>query len=407
MRDFWIQIACVLSMLTAPVTAQQPVRTNPPVPSAEVSFVYMINCGGEFVRLQLPSSDVAAQWDLSRTNTALLPTGNLQGCVVSNAHFDSANSVVYGFVPRELRPALDGTRHYRLAALRLPAFEQLGFADLPAALNTPPALLVTPDGSRILISYHEPPKTLAGDAAGVGVVETYSGSLQKVRTLRSDTDPGAYASAAFSERALFGPDGAIYDGYARIRLTSNGFVREKLDPLAAIPEPQRTRVRQQHPSEPALPNEYGPTASGRAIVVLGDVAPRMNAAFIVDLASSQLLATLQVPADALIDLAPKGDIVLLEKAGVKKVGPRSESRIFKTGDLLVYRVDSPGTPREIQNALLAGFESRVACYQPNGELLLYTANRRLYQIGVAKASVEVVKSLFAPYEPTFCTFAQH
>src|SRR5438045_1540714 len=156
--------------------------------------------------------------------------------------YDTVHRLLYGVFPKTAEDLED---NYRIVVLQLPLMEVEATLDLPPQPGGPPSILLTPDGSRLLVNLSNTIAEDAGHSRIVSTIDIYeTRTLRKLTTMRETVDEKDYSTArvplntAFSDSAYFAADGnTIYDQREKIMLNyEQGMRKEKIDLLRPLTE---------------------------------------------------------------------------------------------------------------------------------------------------------------------------
>jgi len=183
--------------------------------SGDWRYAYFFSGRGEFAKVEVATNRVVARGSLLEVKEAhhLFPeffreTGIGVDC------YDRNTGRLYVVGPEEAFLSRDqdgrGTVRYRVIIFELSTLRLIGHVRLAEPVYIGPNLLLTPDGSRLLISYEV---VSDDDKHWVFVKEVFdTKSLERVelkreRVAREPYDPEALAKAHFSAKARFAADG--------------------------------------------------------------------------------------------------------------------------------------------------------------------------------------------------------
>lgn len=387
--------------------------------STHAKFVYFFNCGGDFLKIDLRTRQVVSQWAFSRLAgvAELVPSGRIDGCFLLGARYDAKTLRLYGVFPKNSNVGEDGTRDYQIIVLRLPQLDILGAIDFPA-LQYPPAIVVSPDGARLLVAYRDfSSQKETADNTIVSVVAVYDARrLEKIRVVRENTGKddylaGAVINASFSPAAYYGSNTeTLYDKDAQIIIKNDRFLKQRLNRFQVLTEAQKReleRFRQVDPlsGQQFLPIHYADSHSGNALLFVGTPPMAEGRIIVVDLSSSRTIAMIEAPpvSATTAHLTPDGKKVVVEHIELRKVNSQRRPRVYKRGGFAVYDVASAKQLKKLKDREeLAGFGSKLICVAPAGDVIFYVADGGLYEINLMKDTAVKLKSGFVADEWTKC-----
>lgn len=403
--------------------------SSSPTPGSELPrFVYFFGSAGEFLKLDAANLGTFAQWLLPRLPSAadLLPPyspphtrGNYGRWIPSSLRFDGKYGRIYGVFPKPYGAAAPSSEALQVLGLQLPFMDVLGQAGFPLGLDTPPSILVSPDGRRIFAGYWEPVPTGTPTGTLVRVLEIYTGGkLAKEQSLRETVSREDYMQAKALVNTLFSPDAyfsqdgkTVFDGTSRIEVGPQGWFKSRVNPLGALTVQQRAQLRafgERGENEPP-PQEWAvsDSAAGRTLVFSINRTHTRAVFWTVDLMTENVTSFIDGPI-AVGHLSPDGKRVVLEEAELRLSGPPVNN--YRTGRFLVFDVDSGQQVGEVRHEELAGFHSRSLCIYPDGSAMFYLAGEKepqsIYRIELTgNARPMRINSSFPADEFTQCVFA--
>lgn len=196
--------------------------------AAGSTFVYFFDVNGKFLKLRLDELAVDAYWALPRVHGVAQylpppPRGAHGHWRPEEFRCDSNLGRLYGVFPKV---ALDEVRDsvFQVIAFSHPSLEVVKAIELPPVLTTGPNILVSPDGSRLLVwfAYGDRGEQIMGGTI-TSIVETYdTKTFEKIASVRESMEREGFSYARFnnffSEAAYFSADGTkIYDSYSGLR----------------------------------------------------------------------------------------------------------------------------------------------------------------------------------------------
>jgi hypothetical protein len=333
--------------------------------------------------------------------------------------YDPNRRVLYGVFPKGDAPSAGEQRPLQILAFQIPALELLGSVELPHETSPPVAILVSTEGTKLLVSYaaSEPEQQ---DGSILSIVDIYDTSaFKRIRSIRETTDRSAYmmatarVNASFSRNADFAPDGTtIYDGLFRIGWTGDQFLKEPVDPLDVLTEAARARLRSYEHIDPGtkqpwLPHAVVESSAGKTLVAVADPTRARTAFWTVDLATRQASPLVEAPA-SVAHLLDGGRQLLLEEVESSRGAIPTGGLPYKKGKLSIHDFAKSAVVRQIQAPELIGpgAAHRVLCITPDGSAVLFSSDGGLYAIPLDdKAKLIKVHSTFAVDQWTQCLFA--
>ena len=131
------------------ISASQPGQR----PAANVEFVYFFDLVGGFVKVNPASEEEVAHGQIAAAREVIADQPNFDGCIFCNVRSSRSTQRLYAVVAKEARVSEAGTKHYLIVALDSADVGQAASAGIGESLADPPAILVRPDGKRLLASF--------------------------------------------------------------------------------------------------------------------------------------------------------------------------------------------------------------------------------------------------------------
>lgn len=338
-----------------------------------VRYVYLFGGSGDFARISLDGMKVAAFGRLSE----LGPVRELireyepdAGPVLANLRYDPARERVYAVVVKPPRTAAaPGDRpDFAILVLDLPSMTLIKHVDVEMPVHSP-AVLVSDDGARLLVSYSLP---ATGRFEITGVLEQYdTGSWERVR-VRRDTIGGPQAGVHFSEDAYFAADGqVIYDNCMVLRLADD----KLLAPPQKPPERWLTAAQasglKRHGVDPHTPH-VEQRAGRMCLFDQPNQSATKDVVWAVSAATHAMSAIIEVPRKSAVSLLAGGTRLLVEEP----MGPlpgEKEPRLEVSGALRVYDLATGTvlTKWKMKEIAASGTPAGSICATPDGNTLFY------------------------------------
>src|SRR6266571_5027021 len=354
--------------------------TKPP----ETKFAYFFGTAGEFLKIELDSLQIDAHWMLPRITglaelmPAYLPRGShsaLGYWLPHNVRYDTVHRLLYGVFPKTAEDLED---NYRVVALQLSLMEVDATLDLPSQPGGPPAVLLTPDRSKLLVNLSNTIAEDAGHSRIVSTIDIYEArTLRKLKTMQETVDEKDYLTAkvplntAFSDSAYFAADGnTIYDQREKIMINyDQGMIKEKIDLLQPLTEAQRLRLKPFEEVSPVTGKPWIPSMgivdskAGRALISVTNAQRAKRFLWILDLDAQKVFSPLieVSPVPARLYLSPNGRPIILEVVERRKVheSGKDYERDYKTGKFTIYDVVSGKLVATFERRELAGFRAHL------------------------------------------------
>jgi|GEM_PF-2921736 len=377
------------------------------------SGVLAVDCSGAYVRLAADDggTKIVARghlWDKA-VDDRPLATSRFDGCLVADAVGDSGGRYLYAAIARQPFQRPDGTRDYRVVALRLPGLEPVASFRLDRVEEGPMSLMLSPGGEELLISFsRSTPRLLRLPTPG----------LQPPPTLLAKNGPSeteALSGEVLSSAASWIGPGRLVDG-PRI-LDERGEVLARINPYDAFGKRADGRflglMRRGVAGKRYLAIAYAASAADKMLFVVNpdwshDSEPAGAGVVVYDLESHQ---TVMIPlggfvaaldpgsrATPSVHLTPDGEKVVVE--GVEwRPGEGGEVRV-KTGTLAIFDARTGERLGAVDLGADLGPAARVLGFSPDGEQLYYGTHREIFRVsltgGQAPSSVDVGPG-FDPY----------
>lgn len=381
----------------------------------DLQLVYFFGSNGEFLVLDLRRVSVQAYWTLSRLSGVAdkLPRTQPRTEWGTNLlRYDPQRSWLYGVFPRATTLDVD-----RILVLHLPSMEVKGIVDIPPPEGGSPNILVSPDGTQLLVSYAPTKSETTTDS----VVEIYDAkTLEKIRTIRERVNRQGYLMGEtikhtrFTKKAYFGPDGRIYDRDYRISIEDGEAVKEYYDPVSMLTDSNREQLRAYERTSGTgrvyLDARVIDSAAGKGVVTAGHPGGGDRAMWVVDLMNGEVVSPLLLGKPSSIPhLTPQANIVLLEGTELRteEVDGEPRRRLYKTGHFWIYDARTMELKREFEAPELAGLQyvSMVLCIAPDRPLMFYAANGGLFAVNLENPVVRRIDTPFFADSSTECVFA--
>ncbi|HEU0178734.1 MAG TPA: hypothetical protein VFV58_31105 [Blastocatellia bacterium] len=390
--------------------------------SVRPRYVYFYNCAGQLLKLDIRTRRVIYRREFSMMDG--IPQGVVDGCLSSSLRFDARRGLLYGVFPREAKVTEDGTRHYKIVVFQLPQLKISGTIEIEPPLESPPALLVSEDGRRLLVSYlmsagEKPPS----GAQSTGVIAIYdAASLKVIGSLHLPAAPatpalkddgrGVDGPVYFSEDAYLGEDGrTIYDRDRIITINDQRATLRRLDPdriLDHSPSPQLRSLEARNPStgKAYLPVKYADSAAGHALLFGASTPGAWDVFFTVNLNDYRTSAIIKGPVvtSSTLHLTPNAKQAVVEE--IEKPRKNGEDRQpSKAGRVLVYDMASGRQILQFKNAQLSDSRSRLLSITPDGATMFFAVSDGLLVSGPARGLAESPKVAFPVDQWTRGVFA--
>ncbi len=392
------------------------------VQTPDTNYVYLINCSGEYLKLDAVGRQSITRGMLSDVIGAKQRSTSLvaNGCFSSDLQYDSNAERLYAVLSKTPKVAEDGGRRFQVAVYQLPELKVVGTIELTQPLVTAPAILLTPDGRNLLVSLQVQGSERDDSSVSKAIAVYDTKALKVLKTIREASAEGsnlagAMISASFSEKAYYGPDGkTIYDNGSRTKITSDMIIKDIPNPLSLLPEQQRSKLRSYEEVDPItgkpwLRYNYVSSAKGKVVLGVTDRAEKKSAFWWVDLTESRTSPLIETSL-AIAHLAPDGRMILFEEIEWREEQVsynENEKRrsIYKTGSFMIIDALSGERVSEFRHKELAGFWSRLACITPDASSSIYSTRDGLYWVSLKAGENPIkVKSGFATDQWTQCIF---
>lgn len=409
MRNGTVWTAILFSALATAGSAAAPVES--PAGDAPTG-VLAVDCSGSYLRIATEgtASRIEARgriWE-GPGGDELRPaaTGRFDGCLVADAVGDRAGRFLYVVVARDPFFGPEATRGYRVAVLRLPDLELTSFVDLDGVSDGPVSLLLSPDGSELLVSYVKGGSPTSGAPEPrllrVPVADVESRPTLSPEGGRESVD--RVAERPLSAGAFWPEEGRILDG-PRV-LNDRGEVLRRIDPYSAFGRSALDAfpglVRKGAAGAPYLPIAFADAAANRLVFVVnpdwrtGGGVER-GGLVIYDLPSGRTVAIPTEVRVAAFDpvsrgtptvrLTPDGERVVVETHELRRAPDTKREERFKTGELRVYDAVSGSPSATIALGTAPGFGARVVGFSRDGRLLFYGSRKTVFVVDLVAAEV--------------------
>jgi hypothetical protein len=402
-------------------------RPDPGRPSAGLPpYVYFFGCLGTYLQLETTTHEVRARgtiWD-APSAAVIRPDAvtTADGCLLNQVEYDRHTGVLYVVLSQELRLDPEGRRQYRIAVLQLPHFTLMTKRDINVALEEPPRIALSPDGSTLLVNFTLQEDSPQGETER-DVLFRYRGPAlqqdippQEVRRLSAQQaiTHGLY----LSKRAYWSRQGHIVD--ENLLLDEHGNVLRRVDGYALLTDTIkgtfRSLERLEGPQKQALDISFADSAAGRILFVLGwDMTPNRQTGgsglLVYDTATDQTLPPILLPyraAPALpsrmgtptAHLTPTGEFAVVEnyvwrQAAQETPGTPAFER-FKTGEMAIYNVQTGTRVQTIHLTPAPGWYAHVIGFSPDGQLMYYFSPEHLYAVYPLTGQVVTKSKAFSP-----------
>jgi hypothetical protein len=405
MRSKSLSTAFLVFALASAGWAAEPDRSD------AVHGLLAVDCAGSYVRIATGGDAPrvvarGALWDGPGAGV-LRPsaTGRFDGCLVADAVGDPRGRYVYVAVARDPFVGRDGTRGYRVAALRLPDLALGSFVDLDGVADGPVSLVLAPAGGELLVSYAMGPASeVSAGPRFLRLPAPDLGSAALLATKRRATPEAAPVHNALSTAARWVGEGRIVDGQ-RV-LDDRGEILLTVDPYTAFgawasgafPD----LVRKGAGGRPYLPIAFADAAAERMVFVVdpdwgASGAPEPGGLVVFDLASGKTVAIPTASRAAAFDpssratptvhLTPDGQRVVVEDHERRRGSATEPEGRFRTGTLRIYDAISGRLVNTVSLGRPPGVSARVLGFSGDGKILVYGDRETLYVVDLAAGDV--------------------
>ncbi len=380
--------------------------------ATQSSGALAVDCSGAYVSLAAGDGGTVAVarghlWDKA-VDARPLSTGRFDGCLVADAVGDPGGRYLYAAIARQPFQRPDGTRDYRVVALRLPGLEPVGSFELQRVEEGPISLMVSPGGGELLISFsRSTPRLLLLPTPGLKPPPTL---LAK----NGQADREALSGEVLSSAARWVGSGRLVDG-PRI-LDERGEVLARINPYDAFGKSADTRfpglMRRGVSGKSYLAIAYADSAAEKMLFVVnpdwshGAVATGAGVA-VYDLESHQ---TVMIPlkgfaaaldpgsrATPSVHLTPDGEKVVVEGV-VWRQGDEGEVRV-KTGAFTIFDARTGARLGAVELGSDLGRTARVLGFSPDGGELYYGTHRQLFRVSLAGDRAPVAVDAGPGFDP--------
>jgi len=380
-------------------------------------FIYLFEEYAQFMKIDFKENAVAGYWSLAdiRQSEKIFPNcaadSNPPCAVVfpETMRYDPRRHRLYGAFPLSEWGTTKRTR-FRILALQLPDFAVVGEIPIPQPQDTPPVVLLTPDGNQVLVGYSDHAAEANAPKPMVAVVlDSYNADGFTKMWSRKEAAPReslqllkSVLNSSFTSKAYFSSNGGfIFDGLERISVVGQTFAKSYAKPLDGLSTADRKRLSP-FADNPAAEKPFfnygvGESAAGRTIVRLTNRAATETAFWTVDLASRQTSPLIVGPFSAL-HLTSNGTFVVAEAMKYSgEAGKAPSGELRKTGLFQVYDVKSGELLREFHLPAVAGAatQNTLLGITPGGDEFFYSAKGHLYSVSLETGRVLMdVNTLF-------------
>ncbi len=387
----------------------KPVEAKSPQPQADTpAYAYVLGCEGEYIKVDVATQQTVSQGYIGESASgeslnARNWSPRLTGCLVtSELQFDSEAGLVYAVVPNG---RVDFALRFHVAVLRLPNLELVGKLDLSVTQHHRPSILLTPDGTQLLVSNSQveyPP----GGGEKVMRVRLWRYSVPDFILLRTVVDRTYSFDAPWYDGVLGLPSrfwdqrGRIIDG--RKILDENATLLERIRADDFLPVPLRRAMKHLErlgsTGKGYLSIRFMNSASDRMLFLVRDDrrtdTARPGSGFLVfDVGLRQIVSGIVSPYSAsgsgyafqrrTAHLTPNGEYIVLEQYEWRERSPEDTTtnlKRFKTGDIHVYSVDTRDLVSSVKIDPAPGFLGRVVGFSPDGQVMIYSVGGKYYMV---------------------------
>ena len=391
-------------------------------------YAYLLGCGGRYLRIDTQQHKVVSRgtiWDAPST-VAIRPDTlvRFDGCLVYGVQKVPQAQLIYAAVPKEGKIGIDGSMHYRIAALRLPNFELVQKNVLPFALEGSPTLLLDSVNKELLASYYFSEPSKGKHIRHDVMVRHGIPNLQRLATIDETYQNDEEGRYFLSDTPHWDTRGRIIDRY-RI-LDENGKFLKRIDGYSLLSPDvkkefghlERVGVK----GKKYLDVMFINSAANRMLFLVGvdkrnDRLHAGSGFLVYDVISQSILPPISTPYRAApfsgvvggptVHLTPDGTLVVLEnyewrtEEGEGILSPKRvrEQRRFKTGEIAVYDVTTGKLLRTIQLDEAPGFAGRAFGFSPDSEFMYYGSLDHIYAVdltGTQETQVRAIEEKFSP-----------
>lgn len=380
----------------------------------DLTYAYLFDCSGSYIRIDTEKQQIISRgkiWDGASGET-IRPAEwtRFDGCLVNGVQHDPQAGLIYVVVPKEGTVDTQGKSHYRIAALKLPNLDLIKKIDLKLALDTIPAILLTPEGGELLVSY-----SIAEQSQGK---DLWHDVIQRYRTPEFEqvgTKEDLYSFSAYEDNPMLGlrfSDHAYFDKAGRIVdrnkvLDKDGKIFHMIDGYSLLTSSLKQTFRQLERTgvggRKYLDITFADSAADRLLFVIGRDSKNNRVVngsglLVYDGESGHTLSPVVTPyAMAPFDpthsgtptahLTPNGDLIVVEQYEWRDINQDStfpsDYQRFKTGEIALYDVNTGSLLSKIFLDPPPGFFARVIGFSPDGKLMYYLSQNYIYGVDLS------------------------
>jgi hypothetical protein len=380
----------------------------------DFTYAYLVDCSGDYIRIDTEKQQIVSRgkiWD-GPLGEAIRPSEwmRFDGCLVHGIQHDSQGGLIYIVAPKEGTVDTQGRNHYRIAALKLPNLELIKKVELKPALDTPPAILLTPEGGELLVSY-----SIAEQSQGKDLWHDVVQRYRVPEFEQVETAEDLYSFSAYEENPMLGlrfSDHAYFDKAGRIVdrnkvLGKDGKILHRTDGYSLLTDSIKQTLRQLERTgvggRKYLDITFADSAADRLLFVIGRDSENNHVVngsglLVYDVEGGHTLSPVVTPyAMAPFDpthsgtptahLTPNGDLIVVEQYEWRDINQDStfpsDYQRFKTGEIALYDVNTGSLLSKIFLDPPPGFFAHVIGFSPDGKLMYYLSQDYIYGVDLS------------------------